>query len=60
LFSQRIWERARELGIDPKRLRDEVLQGNAHALRIIGVGGAGGAAGLGSLVDPRGYQPEAR
>jgi len=31
LFSQRIWERAQQLGIDPKMLRDMVLRGEQHA-----------------------------
>ena len=31
LLSQRIWERAQQLGVDPKKLRDDVLSGKAHA-----------------------------
>lgn len=31
LFSQRIWERAKQLGVDPKLLRDQVLRGEQHA-----------------------------
>jgi hypothetical protein len=55
LLSQRIWERARELGIDPKVLRDQVLRGDQHAVGLLTAGGAG-AAGLGSLVDPSRYE----
>ena len=31
LFSQRIWERAQKLGVDPHWLRDQVLLGQQHA-----------------------------
>jgi hypothetical protein len=31
LMSQRIWERALELGVDPKLLRDKVLLGQEHS-----------------------------
>jgi hypothetical protein len=46
LFSQRIAERAQQLGIDPKKLRDDVLMGKEHALWLLGAGG-GGAAMMG-------------
>ena len=56
ILSQLIWERAHKLGIDPKKLRDDVLMGKEHALWLIGVGGGAGAAagGMGSVVDPKG------
>jgi hypothetical protein len=44
LLAQMIWERAAKLGIDPKKLRDDVLQGKEHALWILGVPTAGAAA----------------
>ena len=46
LLSQSIWERAARLGLDPKKLRDDVLMGKEHALWLLGVGvpGAGIAA----------------
>ena len=31
LLSQRIWERAQQLGVDPHWLRDQVLLGQQHA-----------------------------
>jgi hypothetical protein len=31
LLSQRIWERAKKLGIDPRVLRDQVLMGQQHS-----------------------------
>ncbi len=46
LLSQRIWERAHKLGIDPKVLRDQVLRGEAHASIPGGLGL--GAAAVGS------------
>jgi hypothetical protein len=55
LLSQRIWERAKELGIDPKVLRDQVLRGDQHAVGLL-TAGAAGAAGMGSLVDPSRYE----
>jgi hypothetical protein len=36
LLAQRIWERAQKLGIDPKKLRDDVLTGKAHATWLTG------------------------
>ena len=42
IFAQRIWDRAQQLGIDPKRLRDDVLRGNNRAAW------AGLTAGLGA------------
>ena len=45
LFSQRIWERAKDLGMDPATLRDRVLLGREHAvLPILGGGGLGAGA----------------
>ena len=44
LISQRIWERAQKLGIDPQKLRDDVLMGKEHALWILGLPAAGAAA----------------
>jgi hypothetical protein len=32
LFSQRIWERAKQLGVPPEVLRDQVLRGQQHAM----------------------------
>jgi hypothetical protein len=51
LLAQRIWERAHKLGVDPKELRDAVLRGDQHAVGLL-TAGAGGAAGIGSLVAP--------
>jgi len=51
LLAQRIWERAQKLGVDPKELRDAVLRGDQHAVGLL-TAGAGGAAGIGSLVAP--------
>ena len=42
ILAQRIWERAQQLGIDPRRLRDDVLRGKNRAAW------AGLAAGLGA------------
>lgn len=39
LLSQRIWERAQKLGVDPKMLRDQVLQGQQHSELQDGMGG---------------------
>jgi hypothetical protein len=36
LISQAIWDRAAKLGIDPKKLRDDVLEGKAHAIWLLG------------------------
>ncbi len=57
LISQRIWERAKELGIDPRKLRDDVLLGKSHATWLLGgaVGGAG-AAKMGSIAAQDGYE----
>ena len=35
LLSQAIWERAQKLGIDPERLRDDVLLGKGHAAWLL-------------------------
>jgi hypothetical protein len=57
LISQRIWERAQKLGIDPKKLRDDVLMGKEHALWILGIPAAGGAASqLGGVAAQDQYQ----
>lgn len=47
LLAQNIWERAKKLGIDPKKFRDDVLMGKEHALWLLGIGvpAAGAAAG---------------
>ena len=37
LLAQRIWERAQQLGVDPKKLRDDVLRGKAHASWLLQV-----------------------
>jgi hypothetical protein len=56
LLSQRIWERAQKLGIDPYKLRDDVLLGKAHALWMLGLPAIGAAAaGAGSNTQPE-YQ----
>lgn len=39
LFSQKIWERAQRLGIDPRVLRDKVLRGEEHAQLLPGAMG---------------------
>ena len=44
LLAQNIWERAKKLGIDPARLRDDVLTGKGHA-SILATGGLGGLLG---------------
>jgi len=36
LISKSIWDRAEKLGIDPKKLRDDVLSGKAHATWLLG------------------------
>ena len=48
LFAQNIWERAQKLGLDPQKLRDDVLQGKAHALWLMGIPAAGIGAQLGA------------
>jgi hypothetical protein len=45
LLAQSIWERAQRLGLDPKKLRDDVLMGKEHALWLLGIPAAGGAMG---------------
>lgn len=45
LLAQRIWERAQKLGIDPRKLRDDVLTGKAHASWLLGIPAAGAAMG---------------
>jgi hypothetical protein len=58
LLSQAIWERAKRIGVDPKRLRDQVLLGNEHAIGLLTAGGLGtvGASKLGGLADQSNYQ----
>lgn len=53
LLSQSIWERAKRLGIDPYKLRDDVLTGKEHAMWLMGLGGAGG---MGALAKQGDYQ----
>lgn len=53
LISQRISERAAKLGIDPKKLRDDVLTGKAHASWLLG----GLTGGMGALAAQDDYQP---
>lgn len=53
LTAQRIAERAQKLGIDPRRLRDDVLTGKAHASWLLGALGLGG---MGSLAAQDRYQ----
>jgi hypothetical protein len=52
LLSQRISERAHDLGINPERLRDQVLLGKGHAvwapLGVMGAGAMGGIAEQGN------------
>jgi hypothetical protein len=55
LLAQRIWERAQKLGIDPKKLRDDVLTGKAHASWLLP--GLLGAGAMGSLAAQDNYQP---
>jgi len=56
LLAQRIVERAQQLGIDPRQLRDDVLLGRAHA-NWLAAPGVGGALGMGALADQSRYQP---
>jgi hypothetical protein len=55
LLSQRIWDRALKLGIDPIKFRDMVLRGEAHAGWLlgapIGAGALGGAMGSTAATD---------
>ena len=55
LISQRIWERAERFGIDPKRLRDDVLTGKAHASWLLPALLGGGV--MGELARQDNYQP---
>lgn len=56
LLSQRIWDRAKDLGVDPKKLRDDVLLGKEHAvLPLMGAGGLGAGA-MGEFAAPDRYQ----
>jgi hypothetical protein len=41
LLAQRIWERAHQLGVDPRLLRDQVLQGQQHAVYAAPIPGLG-------------------
>ena len=57
LLSQNIWERAQRLGIDPQKLRDDVLMGKEHALWILGIPAAGAIAGkMGGVAAQDQYQ----
>jgi hypothetical protein len=58
LISQAIWERAQRLGIDPKKLRDDVLLGKEHAIGLLTAGGLGTAAAakMGGLADQSDYR----
>lgn len=58
LLAQRIWERAQRLGIDPYKLRDDVLMGKEHALWLLGIPAAGAAGSLGSQLGGAATQPE--
>jgi hypothetical protein len=48
LLAGNIWNRAQKLGIDPYKLRDDVLTGKGHAVGLLPVAGAA-LAGLGAL-----------
>lgn len=58
LLSQLIWERAHRLGIDPAKLRDDVLTGKGHATWLLPAITAGGFAKhkMGDLADQSEYQ----
>lgn len=57
LLSQAIWERAQKLGIDPYKLRDDVLRGKAHATWLLGGPAAGAAAyRMGDLAEQGEYR----
>jgi hypothetical protein len=56
LLSQNIWERAQKLGVDPKKLRDDVLTGKAHASWLLP--GLMGAGAMGGLASQDGYQSQ--
>jgi len=56
LISQSIWERAERLGIDPKKLRDDVLKGKAHATWLLGALIPAGM--MGGLASQDNYEPE--
>ena len=59
LLSQQIWERAARLGIDPMKLRDDVLMGKEHALLALGIGvpaTAAAASQMGGVANPGSYQ----
>jgi len=58
LISQAIWERAKRLSIDPKKLRDDVLLGKEHAIGLLTAGGLGtlGASKMGDLSDQSNYR----
>jgi len=55
LISQRIWERAHDLGIDPKKLRDMVLTGKGHAALPFAAGAPLGAGMMGGVADQSNY-----
>jgi hypothetical protein len=54
LLAQAIWERAQRLGIDPRKLRDDVLTGKGHANWLLPT--AGGVFGMGALADQGEYR----
>jgi hypothetical protein len=56
LLSQNIWERAKKLGLDPGRLRDDVMLGKEHALWALGIPGAGSFAA--GAYQPQGVQSQ--
>ena len=55
LLAQSIWERAQRLGIDPYKLRDDVLTGKGHAMLPFAAIPAGAAA-MGGLAQQDNYQ----
>jgi hypothetical protein len=52
LLSQSIWERAQRLGIDPYKLRDDVLTGKDHATWLL----PGAGLGMGAIAAQDSYQ----
>jgi hypothetical protein len=56
LLAQNIWDRAQKLGIDPKKLRDDVLTGKAHASWLLG--GLAGAGMMGGIARQDNYETQ--
>ena len=56
LLSQMVWERAKKLGLDPAKMRDDVLLGKEHALWALGIPGAGSFAA--GAYQPQGVQSQ--